>query len=351
MTFLEGIKELARRFDKSSDLSKFRDLAEPAFNQGYLDVGKSWLWKELETYGSVVAEPLAEGKVTVTTGSQAVTISGASSEWAGWFFKESGGENTYRILRVNGNILTLDQPIIESGNIDYEIEKRFYTIPTEARVITAFDADPTRVMSLDNRGLRSRLPDYTPPLSDVPFHVYGSDKFVSVYEDGEATVAEGSEIVTGTGGTEWLANVLPGDIFSFGGVDYRVRRAEGDARLVLYNYSKSTATQKYEIVRDNAKTIRLRTEFTAKKVIPFNYIRSVFNLVHDDDRTELALEAGNAILDFGEAYLAQALNKDDWANRLLKAGGRLRKAQELASPVNAAYKQLNPLIPRGMGRG
>lgn len=352
MKFSEAVAELARRFDKAGELDKFKALAQPAVNLAYLDVGKSWRWKQLETYGSIVAIPTVETSATVTQDSQSVTVIGADTAWAGRFFRKKGGENEYRILYVSGNVLTLDQPVVEdSGSITCEIEKRFYTLPTEVRDLGPFDAMTKNGVSLDNRGLRSTVPQYDPRLLEIPFHVHGTDKFTDTYSAGSATVTADSSVVTGTG-TAWLANVRPGNIFAFSTAEYRVRRVESDTRMVLYNLvAKAAANQPYKIYQDQPLTVRLRGEITKKKVIPFNYIRSVYPMIHDDDRIELSEEAKVAVLGFAEAALAKSLNKDDWANRLLEAQGRLKVAQELAEPVSPAYKQLSPLVPRGMGRG
>ncbi len=350
MKFTEAVKEMARRFDKTGELATFQELAKPAVNLAYLDVGKSWRWKHLETFGSIVAIPIVEVSATIVTGQQSVVIAGASALWKGRFFRKKSGENNYRIVGVDGTTLYLDQPIIEdSGTFDCEIEKRFYTLPTEVRELGSFDADQDKVVSLDNRGIRSTFPNFRPQISDVPFSVHGTDKFTDVYSAGTAASTADSDIVTGVG-TAWLANVRAGNAFLFGTIEYRVRRVESDTKMVLYNLIKSPITGPYKIYQDQPMTVRMRATFMTKKVIPFNYTRSVYPLIHDEDRIELSEEAKIAVLAFAEAYLAKSLNKDDWANRLLEAQGRLNAAQTLASTVNAAFKQFAPAIPGGMGR-
>ena len=351
MKLSEAVSEMGRRFDKSSELDKFQVLAKPAINLAYLDVGKSWRWPQLESSGSVLAIPIVEGTTSIVQDSQTVSIASADTAWKGRFFRVKGGENDYRIVYVSGTTVTLDQPIIEdSGSITYEIEKRFYTLPTEVREIGPFDASSNNVVTLDNRGIRSTFPNYDPRILDIPFHVHGADKFTDVYQTGSATVTKDSDIVTGTL-TAWLANAKPGNIFVFSNTEYRIRRVETDTRIVLYNLVGATATgQSYKINPDQPMTVRLRGTFLRKSLIPFNYTRTVYPLVHDDDRIELSEEAKIATLAFAEAHLAKSLGKDDWANRLLEAQGRLRVAQELAKPTNPAFTQFSPLIPRGNGR-
>src|SRR3990167_1493092 len=355
MKFSEAVLELARRFDKitSGNIEqKFKDLAKPEINLAYLDVGKSWRWPHLETYGSILAVPIDSGTVTITKDAQTVTIASAQSVWQGRYFRKKGGENDYRILNVDSNVLTLEQPIVEdSGSIDYEIEKRFYTLPTEVREIAPYDARQSNILNSDNRGLRSTSPNYSTNIIDIPFHIHGVDKFTDDYTTGFASSTKDSVVVIGSGGTAWLSNALAGDIFIFGGTEYRIRRVETDTRIILYNFVGSAiSSQSYTIKRGEAMTVRLRGEFLKKKVIPFNYIRSVYDLVHDNDRFDLSREAIVAVLAFSEAHLAKPLGKDDWANRLIEAQGRLSVAHALARPVNRAYSQLSPLVPRGMGR-
>lgn len=95
----------------------------------------------------------------------------------------------------------------------------------------------------------------------------------------------------------------------------------------------------------------MRGTFSTNRVVPFNYIRHVFDLVNDADRTELGRDADLAILDFAEAYIAQALKMSDFATKLIIAQGRLNRAQSLAKPVKRTFNQFAPLIPAGNGRG
>ena len=124
----------------------------------------------------------------------------------------------------------------------------------------------------------------------------------------------------------------------------------GATTEVLYNLAGSALTGSFTIKRGEAMTVRLRGEFLTKKVIPFNYIRTVYPMIHDDDRMDLSREAIVAVLSFSEAYLAKPLGKDHWTTRLNEAQGRLSAAQALAKPVNPAYSQFSPFIPRGNGR-
>ena len=350
MRLSEARNEVARRFNKFPPDKPFTDLADPIVNLSYLEVGKSWDWPELDTYGSLVSIPVVEGSVAVTTGSYTVTISGAESAWKGRFFRQKGGDNDYRIVNISGNDLTLDQAIIESGAITYQIENRFYTLPTEVRNIIGFE-NRVFLTSLDNNALRQHLPSSTGRIVDNPFSVHGTDKFTDDYAVGTVSADVDSNIITGAGGMKWLANVAAGNVIRISNVDYRVRRVETDTRIISYNKLPKTTPIAYVISQDGAKTVRMRGNFTTKKVIPFQYIRSVYPLIHNDDKMDLSEEAKIAVLDFTEAYLASGpLKQDDWAAKLLKAQARLNRAHALATAVKPAFRMFPPLIPRGQGR-
>jgi len=352
MTLLEALTQLAKRFVGKTINDEFKKLATSFVNDAYREVGKSWNWKELDTYGSVVAVPIVEGAVTVAAGSFSVSIPGASADWKGRIFRKQGGENDYRIVYVDGTTLYLDQALIESGAISYEIEKRFYTLPTEVRVITGFENRPY-LTSLDNNAMRQHLPNYNSVIVDNPFTVHGADKFTDDYKVGAISVSVSEPyVVTGTGGMEWLKYVRAGNVMRFNNVDYRVRRVEKNDRMVLYNGAAKTDNAAYVVKQDSAKTIRMRGKFTTDKVIPFQYIRSVYDLIHDDDLIELSEEARLAVIDFADAGIsAGPIKQDDWAARLLRAQARLERAQALSSPTRPAFKQFPPLIPKGAGRG
>lgn len=351
MKLSASIKELASRFDKDEFDTKFRDLAILKYNLGYFEVGKSWDWKELETYGSIVAIPNVEGTVAISNGSRTVTIAGASTDWEGRFFRQQDGENLYRITDVTGNVLTLDQDLIEaSGTIDYEIIKIFYSIPSEARRIIEFENIRQRIVNRDHAGLRQSFVDYNSVLRDIPFDISGTDQIVSDYTTGSLLATAGSATFTGTG-TAWLDNVVAGDIVNFGNQDYTIKRVETDGSIISYNRALSDNNGSYTISRVNAKTARMRTTFTSQRVIPFTYVRHTHDLVHGDDRSELNRDAHLAVLDFAEAYIAEALPLAGWATKLQKAELTLKKAQASNDPIRSAYKNLPPVIPAGMGRG
>jgi len=369
MYFAEAIAEIARRFGKVADDKDFKSIAGPLVSLAYLDVGKSWDWVHLKAVGSILAIPIYDtGTAAWTQDTNTVTLSAAATidtTFKGRFFRKQGGENTYRIVNVAvpTRVLTLDQQIVEDNETaaTYEIEKRYYTIPTEVRRITGWDRSGTKVLALDHDGLRSVFPDRSQPLADVPFEIHGTDEFTDDYETGRISTSEDdTDVVTGTGGMLWLTNAQAGNILRIEPagteargftLDYRIKRVEGDDRMVLYNkIAGKIDGESYSISVDSALTVRLRAEFTSRKVIQFSYIRTVFDLIHDEDIIRLPREAKLAVLDFAQAYVAEALPVTGWERKLIKAQGRLASAQDNASPVRAAYKTFPPLIARGMGR-
>lgn len=358
MKFSEATAEEARRFQSASDNEKFLAVAKPLVNLAYLDVGKSWEWPQLLTTGSVLAIPKVTGTCAIVQDQQTVQVTGATIAFKGRFFRPTGGANDYRILYVDTTTptptLTLDQPIIEaSATVTFEIFKRYYTMPTEVRRIMAWDKNERQVVTLDQQGLRQNLPDRTTPLSDTPFQIHGIDDFTDDYTTGSiSTAGADSSVIIGSG-TAWLSNAAPGNILNVGGTqDYRIKRVETDTRIVLYNKIKEVlpAATTYTISVDSALTLRPYAEFSTKKVIRLNYIRSVFDMVHDDDRIILSNEAKLCVLDFAQAYIKEALGQNGWETVLLKAQARLEAAQAASLPVRASFKMFPPLVPRGMGR-
>lgn len=349
MILEKALQELADRQKNKARNKEFNDLATRKFNLAYFEVGKSWDWPSLETYGSITVIPLVETTATLTLGSYTVSIAGATASWKGRFFRVVGGSNLYRIIAASSGSITLDQPLLESGSQSVEIDKRFYTLPPEVRKIIAFDNLSDALVAMDNEGLRQTLRDYRNPFRQHPFSVTGTDKFLSDYSTGSLASTVGSNTFTGTG-TSWLSEVLPGDIVNFGSNDYRVRRVEADGTINSYNKAETKNDGAYTIIHDAPFTARIRGEFKESRVIPFIYIRYVYDLVNENDRTELTKDADLAILDFADAYISEQVGIEGWETRLLKAQGRLERAQQHAKPMRPAFQQFAPLIAPGYGR-
>lgn len=358
MKLSEALAEETRRFSQKSDDAKFIALATPLINLAYLDVGKSWDWPQLLTSGSVLGIPVVTGICAITNSAQTLQIAGATTLYRGRFFRIVGGVNEYRIMYIDTSTptptLTLDQPIAEAttGAASFEIEKRFYTLPTEVRRIVGWDKNERQVIAVDNQGLRQNLPNRTSPFSDVPFKIHGIDDFTFDYSAGTiSTATTDSTIVTGVN-TAWLTNAQPGNIMNFSTQDYRIKRVDSDTRIVLYNKvaAQAPVNTPYTISIDSALTLRPLGAFSTQKVIRMTYIRSVFDLVHPDDRILLSNEAKLCVLDFAQAYIKESLGADGWQTVLLKAQARLESAQSYSRAVDPSFKQFAPLVPTGMGR-
>lgn len=356
MKFSEAIAEQARRFAAKADDDTFLDKAKPAVNMANLEVGKSWRWPLLKTIGSIIAIPVySAGTCGITQDSNSVVMDTPGADaaaFAGRFWHKKGSGNTYRILSVSGSTLLLDQPVVEdSGSVEYEIEKKFYVLPTEVREIIGWDSGEDSVMGLDQAGLRQSRPGQGSGIADIPFDVAGADPFTEDYATGTISVAADTNVITSPDSPEWLKYVKPGNLMTFGSVNYRVKRVVSDTRLILYNKVKTAQTGvAYNISAQDALTVRPFVTFSTKKVVQFTYIRKTFDMVHDDDMTSFSTEADLAMLDFAEAFLMDSFQKAGWENKLAKAQARLSAAQALASPVRSSFKMFPPLIPRGMGR-
>jgi hypothetical protein len=168
MRFSDAIAEEARRFKQGTGEDpdeKFLSVVRPCINLAITDVADSWRWKHLEKTGSMVAIPTyTTGTANITQDSNSITLvspAAGSDDFVGRFWSKKSGGNAYRILSRSGNTLVLDQPIIEASenNVEFQIEKRFYTMPTEVREILGWDAGLDRVFGLDQRGLRNTVPN------------------------------------------------------------------------------------------------------------------------------------------------------------------------------------------------
>ncbi len=350
MTLEEALTELADRQKTKARTAEFDLLATRKFNLAHFEVGKSWDWASLETYGSLTVIPIVESTAVLTTGSQSVPMTDAVAAWKGRFFRVKGGDNLYRIVSVTaGASIVLDQPVIESGSQEVEIDKRFYTLPPEVRMVIGFENLSDSLVSMDNEGLRQTLRDYKNPFRQHPFSVNGTDKFLDDYTTGNLTSTVGSNVFTGSG-TSWLSEALSGDIVSFGQNTYRVRRVESDTRIISYNKANTKNEGAYTLIHDAPLTARIRGEFNEQRVVPFTYIRQVFDLVNKQDRTELTKDADLAILDFADAYMSEQAGTEGWETKLLLAQGRLERAQQLAKPIRSAFRQFAPVVAPGYGR-
>ena len=354
MKLSEARAELARRFGGSDD-KKFRDQSDPAINLAYKEVAKSWDWKELETSGAVTAIPVLSGTVTLSNGSFSVTLPSApAADYLGGFFRKNGGENEYQVVYINGAVITLNQAIVEdTGSVDFELEKRYYLLPTEVRKIIGWENKANLIISYDHQGLRQHMPNYDNRINDVPFSLHGSDNFTADYSTGAVSVSANSPNLITWSATAWLGKILPGWNIRFNSVDYKVRRVESDTRIISYNRITATENVPYVASKGKTKTLRLRAEFSSRKIIPFTYIRQAFNLIHQDDETELLDEADQSVLAFAQTYLDVQLKTEETqkAQNILVAQARLQTAQGLSEPARPAFKKFPPLVPRGHGRG
>ncbi len=354
MNLKEAVDEQARRFGQSPT-DEFKPLAISAVSKGYREVGKARDWVELETSGAVTAQPLYQaGTVALTNGSHTATLTNpVDSSFRGAFFRKKGSENEYRIMHVDGSTIFFDQAVVdESGSVEFEIEKRFLPLPTECREIIGWENKLGIVVSLDHQGLRNHVPNYESRITETPFSVHGIDKFSNPYNAGTISAKGDETLITGTG-TSWLGTIFPGWRFEISTVSYRVRRVESDTRIILYNRVGVLTGSKYKAFPENAKTVRLRGTFSSKKIVRFTYIRSVYDLVHDEDTIDLSDEATLAVLDFAQTYLDKPMKTDEphLSRNITVAQGRLNAAWAEGKPVRPAFKMFPPLIPPGLGRG
>ena len=302
MLYIDGLTELASRYSKTITDADFKNLAKKKLNLGYREVAKSWDWSSLKRYGSLIAVPNVTGTATVTTDSYSVSIAGITltTDFLGRYFQLTGKNNVYRIVNcdISAGTIVLDQPITESsGSYACEITKRFYRLPTEVRKVIGFSGGTgKRTINPVHSGIGDYDERYENPFQDQPFDIFGSDIFVS-YTVGSTTIvatADNREI-TGVG-TSWLSLVQPGNIITFGNNNYRVAYVKSDTSLVLINNVIGNYNGTYKFSYDISKMVELRISATERSVIPYRYIKSVYELVNENyDRTELDGEEDQCI--------------------------------------------------------
>ena len=358
MLFKDGITLVKDKLSKPTIEDSLLLKIKRFFNEAHSSVGRFYSWNHLIVDSSIVLIPKYEtGTVSWTQGGYSFTGSGNTftSDMQGRYIHLSDGENSYKIVYVDtsANQLWVESEIVESSSPSaFEINKRIYVLPPEARFILDVDSIGNNLNQQNNSGLRGKIQSYVDPLKSFPFEPYGEDKYAQSYSTGSVSIAKNSNVFAGSG-TSWMSNVRPGYIFTVSNREYRVRRVESDTRIISYNYAIDAvaAGTTYEATPDVGIAILYRNEVTTKRIVPFSYVRKVFNLVNENyDRTNFPKEFDEAIVDLTVAYLAEADNKSDWTTYLQKAQKRLEGLVADGDPSKPPYMQFPPLIPGGMGR-
>lgn len=321
--------ELGNRV-KDEDVTKdpFLSRAKSVVNRAYKWVYNSHSWEWRFKTGQVTLLPAYEtGTCSVTgftgtnhTDAMVVTFSAAlPSGSTGRYVKIDGEDTWHRIEYVSGVTAVLDSPIIRAtaSSLTFEIWKRLYHLPGEVAAITDFGRWENRWGRLDYKSF-SNLVDHVADVSDdgspESFSPFGVDNYQTTYTTGSISGTKNTSTVTGSGAL-WLGDVLPGDEVVVGGLIYTVKRVEGDTRLILNNLLTDdipTGTG-YEIRRN----LSVGFQFYPNKMdtyltVPYYYYDRVFDMVHDDDRTNLPDDFDDAIISRAEFKIKKDKGDSNW---------------------------------------
>lgn len=344
MLFSQAQKKLASEVTKTAADTETSDKIKNALNFGKSEVMKYSLWRHLEVPNNelVTVPQYTTGTATVVTDSRTVTISGGtvSAGFQGRFFITEKSTVQYEIISVSTSLnqLTLKTPIIEdSGTYTFTVWKKYYRVPSDVRII---------------------LPDDGTDGMPTPLEVHGYDDYSSDLTIA-VTVTDGSNVLTGSG---FIDNVFPGDMIIIQDKVYRVRQVQSDSQIKMVNISDSNysgnATFKSEtpykaLIKGYSSVAGgfVLSDPTLTTIIPYSYIRTLFDMVNDNDDTELPHYFDRVILDFAKAEFGRMTNSPGWQTDLTVAQLRLEKLELNKELVWQSRQTFSHYIPYGMGRG
>ena len=303
-----------------------------------VQVGKYDRWRHLivSNYEITVVQDYDTGTAAITKGLRTVKISGGipPSGSAGRFFSHSKGSRAYEIKSVSGLNLTLKTPIAEASasGLTYSIRKVYYRLPTD---------------------LRLTLPDTTTWDKRSTVEVSGYDEYAEDVTTGVITLTKGSKTATFTGAT-LLDAAFPGDEIEIESKRYRVRSVMSDTEIKMVHRAVGNYSGKFTIKSDTPYKGKIigYSQRSEDFTVGFDYVRSLYPMVADDDDTELPVEFDRAILDWATGeYKRMPPGSVGWENNVNIAQRHLQKlAQDSTLSVSSA-DLFPPAIPPGLGRG
>lgn len=311
-----------------------------ALNFAKIHIGKYERWRHLvvSNHEMTVVPDYDTGTASIINGSRTVTLgSGAAptSAFKGRFFSHQKGSFPYEIRSVSGQNLILKTPIAEdsASGLTYVVQKVYYRLPSDVRLI---------------------LPDQTQWNKPTIIEVAGYDEYVTDYSVGQITLTKGSKTATFTVGTAMFDNAFSGDILEIQSWDYRVRTVISDTEITMVNRAMDNYSGKYILKSETPYKGKLvgvgksDDEF----IVRFDYIRSLYPMVSDDDDTELPVEFDRAILDWAKGeYKRMPPETADWVNDMNIAQRQLQKLAVDTTLTVQSAELFQPAIPAGMGRG
>ena len=345
MIFGTAQKELAGEVTKSTADADTVLKIKKALNYGKTQVSAYSHWRHLMVPNNelLIIPQYVTGSAVVTQDSRTVTLAGGgvvSASFVGRYFKGQKSQNPYEIVSVDTglNTITLKTAVIEeSGTYTYSIVKVWYRVPSDCRIVMPneeFDDLP------------------------VPFEINGYDDYYAGFSAAIA-VTLNSNVLTGAG---FLDNVFPGDYITVEANIYRVRQVQSDTRIILANKAVKALSGTYAFSSDTPYKARVKgfplsyngfviSGDSGKSILPFSYIRNLYDMVNDADTSELPPDFDRAIMDFAKAEYKRATNTEGWQLDLNLGQNRLQKLELNRDLVWESHAQFNPLIQSGMGRG
>lgn len=346
MLFSEGISYLSSELAKTPAEAETLVKLKNSLNFGKIEVGKSAMWRDLLVPNEelVTVGVYETGTASVGENSRAVSFGGGavvSSSFKGRYIQINNG-GIYEITDVNtgANTVSLKSPAQESASGTFQITKRYYRVPSDILMI---------------------LPDTNTPDHAVPLEIQGQDEYASDYTDGTITIVKDSFVFTGNG-TAFFDKVFPGDMIQIDTDVYRVNRVLSDGSILSRNRAKKTVSSApYRITSDTPYKASINdssigkvpgTSFpliqTGRGVVRYQYIRSLYQMVHPSDTTELPSRFDRAILDFANAEFKRISKLEGYSADFSIAQARVNALALNKDLAFYPYQTLKQNIPYGV---
>lgn len=362
MFFGDYITEVIQRLKLNKDDSDLREIVGRKVNSAYKEIGNvvAFNWLELERYGELrTIANYTTGTVTTTKDSR--TITGSATSWTsamvGRFFQPSGSANWYRIIRfVSATELTLQSEIIEdSGSgLTYTIWNRFYYLPSDVGKLLNFGSwvRDGQLTEISKKMAERKTTNRSLTGEPLEFSFYGVDAFSRTYNTGNVTLTKDSNVMTGSGGTEWLDNVEAGDRVTVGENVYRVNRIESDTRIILLNSAKvDVSGSSYTIEKIMNIGVQLWYNPNQSYLLPYSYRKRVFDMANEDeDEPELPDKFEKAILAGAEAEQMLVLDDQKYLAKYNLYSAHIRSLTNNAFFGNPEARVMAPKIHQNRGR-
>ena len=329
----ELIKDLGGRFkdvDVTTEPNKSKAIRYINRAARWIYTAHPWDWRQ--KMGQITLIPNYTTGTCAVTGfdgtnegdARTVIFSGSTlaANMQGRFIQVDGDDSWHRIVNVDvsGNKVYLDSEITRTTavGLTFKIWKRFYYLPGDVAQITDFGRWANRLGRMEYKSF-SKLTDEVADVSDdgtpEDFTPFGVDNFEPVYTVGSISGSTDSNVLTGSGSEEWLANIMPGDLIVQGENTFTVKRVETNARMVLSNYLPTAIdTQTYEARRNLSVGFQFYpAQMNNYFAIPYYYYDRIFNMMHEaKDRPNLPDEFDDAILSRAEFKWRKDQGDSQW---------------------------------------